>query len=77
MSLLEIRELNVSFYDKNHPILAIKDLNLDLDWKESICIVGESGSGKSVLAESILGLHDSAHVSGSIKFKGRDILKMK
>lgn len=76
MSLLEIRDLNISFYDKNRPILAIKDMNLDLDRQESICIVGESGSGKSVLAESILGLHDSAHVSGSIKFKGRDILKM-
>ena len=53
-SLLEIRNLGVSFATRHGPFAAVDGFDLTLDRNEVLAIVGESGSGKSVamLADS-------------------------
>jgi peptide/nickel transport system ATP-binding protein len=43
-----------------------------------LAIVGESGSGKSVTALSLMRLHDAerTEISGSVRFKGTELLQM-
>ena len=51
MSLLDIKHLSVSFFNReNTEFQAINNINLKLEEGEILGIVGESGSGKSVTA---------------------------
>jgi len=69
--LLQIAGLNVHF-GANH---VVKDVGITLDAGQTVAIVGESGSGKSVSALASVGLlPDSARVSGSIKFRGKELV---
>lgn len=65
MSDIEIRNLNYAFGDT----LVLKDLNLDYDRSEFLCIVGPNGGGKSTLLKLILGLLKPQ--SGVIKVQGK------
>src|SRR2546421_6340909 len=58
MSLLEIRDLSVTFggWRGAPPVEAVKHASFTLDRGETLALVGESGSGKSVTALSILQL---------------------
>ena len=58
MSLLEIRDLSVTFagWRGAAPVHAVKRISFDLDKGETLALVGESGSGKSVTALSVLQL---------------------
>ncbi|WP_050477707.1 ABC transporter ATP-binding protein [Herbaspirillum rhizosphaerae] len=68
--ILDIRNLSVSFPGHD----AVKSLSLGIDAGETLALVGESGCGKSTTALSLLRLlPDSARVSGSIVFEGRDL----
>ncbi|MFV0406119.1 MAG: ATP-binding cassette domain-containing protein [Propioniciclava sp.] len=72
MSLLEIRDLTVSFGRRG---AAVAGLNLDLDPGQRIGLIGESGSGKTVTALATMGLlPHSARVSGSIRLGGRELV---
>ena len=54
---------------------AVRDVNFDLWGGRTLGIVGESGSGKSVTALSLIGLlDDNAHVSGSVKLNGEELI---
>jgi peptide/nickel transport system ATP-binding protein len=55
MSLLEIKNLTVTFPTNKGPIDVVNKFNLDMN-REKIGIVGESGSGKSMTARALLGL---------------------
>jgi microcin C transport system ATP-binding protein len=71
--LLDVRDLSVSFGD----ILAVDHVSFSIKRGECVALVGESGSGKSVSALSILRLlpyPTASHPSGSIHFRGRDLL---
>src|SRR6266478_1073979 len=58
MSLLEVRDLSVTFggWRGAPPVEAVKRISFTLDRGETLALVGESGSGKSVTALSILQL---------------------
>lgn len=77
-TLLEIKNLNVSFFTTSGEIKAVNDLSYTLYKSKVLAIVGESGSGKSVSAYSILRLLDkTANIkSGEIFFEGVDLLKL-
>ncbi|MDO5025752.1 MAG: ABC transporter ATP-binding protein [Trueperella sp.] len=71
MSLLDVKNLTISF--DNTPV--VQDVSFSLEAGERICLIGESGSGKSLTALAITQLLPaSAQVSGSIIFKGQELL---
>jgi microcin C transport system ATP-binding protein len=76
--LLEIRDLSVAFRHEGRELVAVDRVSFDIKPGEMMALVGESGSGKSVTALSILKLlPDSArHPSGSIRFKGRELMRL-
>jgi microcin C transport system ATP-binding protein len=77
--LLSVRDLSVAFGTGSRQTLAVDRVSFDIAPGETVALVGESGSGKSVTALSILKLlpYPSAHhPSGSISFKGRDLLPL-
>jgi microcin C transport system ATP-binding protein len=71
--LLDVRDLSVAFGDT----LAVDHVSFSVKRGECVALVGESGSGKSVSALSILKLlpyPSASHPSGSIRFRGRELL---
>ena len=77
--LLSIRDLSIAFGSGAREFLAVDRVSFDIGKGETVAVVGESGSGKSVTALSVKKLlpYPSAHhPSGSIMFKGRDLLPL-
>jgi microcin C transport system ATP-binding protein len=77
--LLSVRDLSVAFGHGERETLAVDRVSFDIGKGETLALVGESGSGKSVTALSILKLlpYPAAHhPSGTISFKGCDLLPL-
>ena len=73
--VLSVRDLHVSFNTEAGVVHAVGGENFVLWGGRTLGIVGESGSGKSVTALSLIGLlDDNAHVTGSIKLRGEELL---
>ena len=73
--LLEITGLTVRFDTADGEVEAVKNASLTVREGECLGVVGESGSGKSQLFLAAFGLLTAnGHVSGSVKFKGEEIL---
>ena len=69
--LLEVKDLNL-WYGSKH---VLKGVSFELKEGEVLCLVGESGSGKSSILHAILGLlPEGTRLTGSIRFKGRELL---
>lgn len=58
-TILDIKNLDISFKTNAGVVHAIRGVNLDLCEGETVAIVGESGSGKSVTMKAAMGLLDS------------------
>lgn len=77
MSLLEVRDLNISFKLPNNTIRVVSHLNFRLEEAQVFGLVGESGCGKSLTALSIMGiLPHNAFAEGEIIFKGNKLLQL-
>jgi len=76
MTLLEIRNLFVSFETASGRFHAVKGLDISVHEREVLAIVGESGSGKSVAMLGVMGLLPKmAHISADVmRFENRDLL---
>ncbi len=76
MAMLEVRDLHTSFFTPAGEVKAVNGVSFNLDGGKVLGIVGESGSGKSVTAYSILQIltHPGRIVSGSIRFKGQELV---
>jgi microcin C transport system ATP-binding protein len=77
--LLEVNDLSIAFRQGERETLAVDRISFDIAEGETVALVGESGSGKSATALSIMKLlpYPSAHhPSGTIRFKGNDLLTM-
>lgn len=75
--LLEVKDLQVSFFTPAGEVKAVDGISYSLDYNEVMGVVGESGSGKSVEAYSIIGLLQSPGkvIGGSIEFEGQNVLE--
>ncbi len=78
MSLLEIRNLHVTFPTTRGPLLAVEGVDLDVAAGEVLGIVGESGSGKSVAMLAVMGLirRPGLVTADVMRFDGTDLLRM-
>ncbi|KZY03551.1 MULTISPECIES: ABC transporter ATP-binding protein [unclassified Sulfitobacter] len=75
--LLDITGLRAAFPGPRGPVEAVRGVDFTLDEGEVLGIVGESGSGKSVAMMALLQLlPEQATVSGSARFKGRELIGM-
>src|SRR6201990_195302 len=77
--LLAVRDLSVAFHQGGATTLAVDKVSFEIKRGECVALVGESGSGKSVSALSVLKLlpyPTASHPTGSIQFKGRELIKM-
>ena len=61
--LLEVRDLQVSFFTPAGEVKAVNGISYDVNYNEVMGVVGESGSGKSVEAYSIIGLFTESRKS--------------
>lgn len=77
-TLLDIKNLRLSFFTPAGEVKAINDISLQMNEGDVLGIVGESGSGKSVTAYSIMGLvpFPGRIVGGTIDFNGHRINDM-
>jgi peptide/nickel transport system ATP-binding protein len=74
-ALLVIDNLTVSFPTDDGRVQAVRGVSYTVKAGDSMGIVGESGSGKSVSSMAIMGLlPKSARISGSIRFRGRELI---
>jgi peptide/nickel transport system ATP-binding protein len=73
--LLRVRDLSVTF---KGAVRAVRSVNYEVRRGETLGIVGESGSGKSVTSMAVMGLLDkTAKITGSVKFRGTELLGTK
>src|SRR5687768_11433218 len=74
-ALLEVTDLSVTFPSAAGPVQAVRVLSYHVMRGEVLGIVGESDSGKSVSSLAVMGLLPSrARITGSIRFKGTELL---
>jgi len=75
-SLLEVRDLQVSFRTERGLLRAVTGVSFRIAPREIVGVVGESGSGKTVSLMSVMGLINDPNVviEGSIVYKGRELL---
>ena len=73
--MLEINNLSVRLQTQRGPADAIRGVSFSLQRGETLGLVGESGCGKSITAMALMGLlPESAVVTGSIRFDGRELV---
>ena len=76
--ILEIEDLNISFFTRAGEIPAVMDFSCSIMPGEAMGLVGESGCGKSTVALAVMRyLGQNGRITkGRIRFKGRDMAEM-
>jgi peptide/nickel transport system permease protein len=76
--LLEVRGLSVAYATDAAPVIAVDNVDFDLDRGEFLAVVGESGCGKStlMLAISQLLVKPAGIIGGSVVFRGHQMAQM-
>ena len=72
--LLKLIDVGLTYNANNTSINVLKNINLDIKFKETISVIGESGSGKTSLIMLIGGLEKNT--SGKIFFMDDEISKL-
>jgi dipeptide transport system ATP-binding protein len=75
MSLLDVRNLRVSFNTRAGEFVAVDGIDLGVDGDQVLAIVGESGSGKSVAMLALMGLlpWTATVTADRMAFDGKDL----
>jgi oligopeptide/dipeptide ABC transporter ATP-binding protein len=74
--VIEVKDLNISFKTAAGSIKVVENVSFSIGKGECLAVVGESGSGKSVSALATIGLlvKDQSIVTGSVLFRGEELL---
>ena len=77
-NLVEVKNLEVSFFTYAGEVKAVRGISYNLKPGEVMGIVGESGSGKSVSSSGLMGIipEPGKVIGGRILFEGRDVTAM-
>ena len=78
MALLEVDNLQTHFRTPEGINRAVDGVSFHVNEGETLAIVGESGCGKSVTSMSLMRLipEPPGKIAGSIRFRGKDLLKL-
>jgi branched-chain amino acid transport system ATP-binding protein len=68
--LLEVENLSARY----GPVVAVRDLSLDVREGEIVALLGANGAGKSTTLAAIAGLHSDR--SGTVRFAGKNISRL-
>jgi lipoprotein-releasing system ATP-binding protein len=71
--LVTVKHLEKYFFNNQHRVEVLSDLDLELGFQDTLAVVGASGSGKSTLLH-ILGTLDRPS-SGQVLFEGQNIFE--
>jgi oligopeptide/dipeptide ABC transporter ATP-binding protein len=73
--IVELSQASVAFSNEGATTSAVHEVSFSVRPGEIFGIVGESGCGKSTLAQMMMGLlPDTAKVSGSLRYQGKELL---
>ena len=77
--MLKVRKLSVTFRTEQGMVQAVDHVSFDVGEGELLGVVGESGSGKTVSLLAVMGLitDPNAVITGSIQYRGRELVGMK
>jgi peptide/nickel transport system ATP-binding protein/peptide/nickel transport system permease protein len=77
-TLLEVRGLSVAYATDGDPVVAVDNVDLEVNRGEFLAVVGESGCGKSTLMLAIAQLltRPAGIIGGSVLFRGRELATM-
>ncbi len=77
MSILELKDLRISYASSEGRLPAVRGVDLHVDRGEVLGLAGESGCGKSTIAASVLRLlPKDAEIDGEVLLDGEDVLTM-
>ncbi len=78
MSLLSVRDLQVTYASRAGPVRAVDGMDLDVPAASITGLVGESGCGKSTLGRALMGvLPESGRITGGqVMFEGQDLVRL-
>lgn len=75
-NIIEARSMNKTVeLGKDNELHILKDVNLEIEIGEFVSVMGPSGSGKTTLLYNVSGM--DRITSGSVKFNGREIGRLK
>ncbi len=78
MALLDVKDLVIEFETQAGNVHAVEGATFHLDEGEAIGLAGESGCGKTTTALAMMRLlpYNGKIVRGSIRFRGRDLVRV-